>query len=221
MGPDRRGNVGDQGDVGAEGIVGVLLAGGQSRRMGGGDKSLRELGGKPILSRVVERVRGQVGDLVLNANGDPARFAAYGLPVVPDVVEGQPGPLAGVLTGMDWTRAHVPDAKWILTVATDAPLVPEDLVARLLQAIRQEDAELACASSGGRRHPVIGLWPVRLAGDLRAALLDEGVRKVDRWTANYRLAVADFPHKPVDPFFNVNRPEDIQEAEAALAACPR
>jgi len=193
-------------------IVGVLLAGGQSRRMGGGDKSLRDLAGRPILSHVIERVRGQVGQLVLNANGDPERFADFDLPVVPDVVEGQPGPLAGILTGMRWVARHAPEAAWILTVATDAPFVPTDIVARLAAAIAAEGADLACAASGGRHHPVIGLWPVRLADDLQNAIEQESIRKVDLWTAKYKLAVAEFSGKPTDPFFNVNRPDDLEEA---------
>ena len=199
-----------------EEVVGVLLAGGQSRRMGGGDKSLRCLAGRPILEHVLERVSGQVGHLVLNANGDPERFAAYGLPVVEDVVAGQPGPLAGVLTGMFWARANAPDARWILTVATDAPFVPMDLVARLGSIIERDNADLGCASSGGRHHPVIGLWPVALAEALKAAIETDGIRKVDRWTAGYRLAVVDYADEPVDPFFNVNRPEDIKEAEILI-----
>lgn len=198
-------------------IVGVLLAGGQSRRMGGGDKSLRLLAGRPILAHVIERVRGQVGELVLNANGDPDRFEAFGLPVTPDVVGGQPGPLAGVLTGMEWAAAHAPNARWILTVATDAPFVPQDVAARLAASLERDAADLACAASGGRHHPVIGLWPVRLAGNLRAAIEQQGIRKVDRWTAEFKLSVVPFSDAPIDPFFNINRPEDIQEAERALA----
>jgi molybdopterin-guanine dinucleotide biosynthesis protein A len=194
-------------------IVGVLLAGGQSRRMGGGDKSLRHLAGRPILSHVIERIRGQVGKLVLNANGDPERFAGFGLPIAPDVVEGQPGPLAGVLTGMRWATQHAPEASWILTVATDAPFVPTDIVPRLLAAIEAEHADLACAASGGRRHPVIGLWPVRLADNLQKAIEQEDIRKVDLWTARFKLAVAEFSEEPTDPFFNVNRPDDLDEAE--------
>lgn len=194
-------------------VVGVLLAGGQSRRMGGGDKSLKRLGGRPILEHVLERVREQVGRLVLNANGDPERFVQYGLPVAEDVVDGQPGPLAGVLTGMSWALKNAPDARWILTVATDAPFVPTDLVVRLEEAIERDNADLGCASSGGRHHPVIGLWPVALAGALKTAIETDGIRKVDRWTAGYRLAVVDYADKPVDPFFNVNRPDDIKEAE--------
>jgi molybdenum cofactor guanylyltransferase len=197
-------------------VLGVLLAGGQARRMGGGDKCLRPLGGRPLLARVIGRAAPQVRALLLNANGDPARFAAFGLPVAADVVEGFAGPLAGVLTGMEWARAELPDCPWIATIATDTPFFPEDLVARLLAAVESAAADLACAASGGRTHPVFGLWPVRLADDLRRAMLDDGIRKVDVWTARHRLAVVDFPTAPLDPFFNTNRPEDLAEAERLL-----
>jgi molybdopterin-guanine dinucleotide biosynthesis protein A len=196
-------------------VIGVILAGGLSRRMGGGDKGLRTLGGRTILERVIERVRPQVARLVLNANGDPARFAACGLPVVPDGVEGFPGPLAGVLAGLEWARANAPDATWVASFPGDAPFVPRDLVARFLAAT-EGGAELACARSGDQEHPVVGLWPVRLADALRHALVEESLRKVDRWTARYRLEVVDFADRPVDPFFNANTPEDLEEAERLL-----
>ncbi|MFL7905228.1 molybdenum cofactor guanylyltransferase MobA [Azospirillum argentinense] len=201
-----------------EGIAGVLLAGGLSRRMGGGDKSLRTLGGRSILERIVATVRPQVGPLVLNANGDPARFAAFGLPVAADVVEGFAGPLAGVLTGMEWARANAPDCRWLASFATDAPFIPGDLVARLAAAVEREGADFACARSDGQEHPVFGLWRVDLADDLRRAMVEEDMRKVDAWTARYRLAVADFATDPVDPFFNTNRPDDLAEAERLMAA---
>jgi molybdopterin-guanine dinucleotide biosynthesis protein A len=198
-------------------IAGVLLAGGQSRRMGGGDKCLRTLGGETILARILARVRPQVGPIVLNANGDPARFASYGIPVAPDVVEGYAGPLAGVLTGLEWARANAPECSLVASFACDAPFLPADLVARLQVAMTREAADLACATSGGREHPVFGLWPVALAPALRRALVDEDIRKVDAFTARYRLARADFACDPVDPFFNVNAPEDMHAAEALLA----
>lgn len=201
-----------------DGIAGVLLAGGLSRRMGGGDKNLRTLGGRTILERIVATARPQVGPLVLNANGDPERFAAFGLPVAADVVEGYAGPLAGVLTGLEWAKANAPGAVWLASFATDAPFIPGDLVARLMQAVEAEGADLACARSGGQDHPVFGLWPLRLAGDLRRAMVEEGMRKVDAWTGRYRLAVAEFAVDPVDPFFNTNRPEDLDEAERLLTA---
>lgn len=198
--------------------IGVLLAGGLARRMGGGDKPLRLLGGRPLLAHVIERLRPQVAGLVLNANGEPARFAAFGLPVVADSIPDYAGPLAGILAGLDWTAAQRPDCPMIATVATDAPFLPTDLVARMAQALAGEGADLACAASGGRTHPVIGLWPVRLRDDLRRALVEEGVRKVDVWTARYRLVQVAFPDRPVDPFFNANRPDDLDEAARLLRA---
>jgi len=201
-------------------VVGVLLAGGLARRMGGGDKCLRPLGDRPILAQVIERARPQVAALVLNANGDPARFAGFDLPVVADVVEGFAGPLAGVLTGMDWATSHRPDCPWIVTVATDTPFFPTDLVARMLAAVEHAGADLACAMSGGRAHPVFGLWPVRLADALRAAMVEEGIRKVDVWTARHRLVEVTFAVDPIDPFFNTNRPEDLAEAERLLRQDP-
>jgi molybdopterin-guanine dinucleotide biosynthesis protein A len=203
-------------EAAGERVVGVLLAGGQARRMGGGDKCLRPLGAATILEHVIVRARAQVAALVLNANGDPQRFAGFGLPVAADVIEGFAGPLAGVLTGMAWARARRPECPWIATIATDTPFFPTDLVARLLAAVEGAAADLACAASGGRAHPVFGLWPVRLADDLRAAMVDEGIRKVDVWTARHRLAEAAFATDPIDPFFNTNRPEDLAEAERLL-----
>lgn len=194
------------------------MAGGQSRRMGGGDKCLRRLGGRTILERIVEAVRPQVGPLLLNANGDPARFASFGLPVAPDVVEGYAGPLAGVLTGLEWARADAPNCRWVASFATDAPFLPHDLVARLAAAVEREGAEIACARSGGQLHPVFGLWPVGLADDLRHVLVVEGLHKVGAWTARHRLAVVDFATEPLDPFFNANRPEDLAEAERLASA---
>jgi len=195
--------------------IAVILAGGLSRRMGGGDKGLRLLGGKPILRHVIERVVPQVGRTILNANGDPARFAEFGLPVVPDSLPDFPGPLAGVLAGMDWARANVPDATHVATVAGDSPFVPRDLVARMAAEIPA--AEIVSVRSAGQDYPIVGLWPVSLADDLRKAMVEEQMRKVDRWTARYRLAIVDFAAEPVDPFFNANAPEDLAEAERLLS----
>ena len=197
-------------------VVGLLLAGGQSRRMGGGDKTLRLLGGIPLLERVIERLRPQIDALVLNANGDPARFARCALPVVPDSVPGFAGPLAGVLAGLDWAATHRSDCHYVVSVATDAPFLPADLVVRLAEGLDEAGADLSCAASGGRSHPVFGLWPVRLRDDLRGALVDQGIRKVDLWTSRHKLATVPFSDQPVDPFFNANRPEDFAAAEALL-----
>lgn len=197
-------------------VAGVLLAGGLSRRMGGTDKMLRHVGARTILGRVIERLAPQVGALVLNANGDAARFAEYRLPVVADSIAGFAGPLAGVLAGMEWAAAGAPGCHWIVTVPTDAPFLPDDLVSRMLEAVEREGADMACAASAGRDHPVCGLWPVRLASELRRAMTDEDIRKVDRWTARYRLVRVEWPAGPVDPFFNANTPDDLAEAERLL-----
>ena len=199
-------------------IVGLLLAGCQSRRMGGGDKSLRPLGGRPLLDRVIERIRPQVAALVLNANGDPGRFARFGLPVVPDSIPDYAGPLAGILAGLDWAAANRPDCPLVLSAPTDAPFLPGNLVHRMLEKMETDGADLVCAESGGQPHPVVGLWPARLRDDLRRALTEEGLRKVDRWTARYRFATVAFEQGAVDPFFNANRPEDFVSAEQLLAA---
>ena len=199
-------------------VLGLVLAGGQSRRMGGGDKALRLLGGVSLLDRVIARFRPQVGTMVINANGDPARFAGFGLPVVADSVPDFAGPLAGVLAGLDWAAAHRPGWEFVASVATDAPFLPHDLVARLVQGVREAGADLACAASGGRAHPVFGLWPMRLREDLRHAVVVEGIRKVDVWTGRHKLVTVSFADRPVDPFFNANRPEDLTAAAALMVA---
>jgi molybdopterin-guanine dinucleotide biosynthesis protein A len=198
-----------------EPAVGVILAGGLARRMGGGDKPLRPLAGRPILAHLIERLAPQVDAMALSANGDPTRFAAFGLPVLPDPVDGFPGPLAGVLAGLDWA-ARTTHAPWLVSVAGDAPFFPRDLVARLMAAARTARKPLACAASDGQTHPVFGLWRVALRDDLRRALVEEGVRKVDAWTQRHGVATVEFAVGAVDPFLNVNRPEDLAAAEALL-----
>ena len=204
-------------------IVGLLLAGGLSRRMGGGDKALRLLGQQTLLDHVIYRMRPQVAALVLNANGDPSRFARFSLPVVPDSIADFAGPLAGILAGLDWAAANRPDCAMVVSAATDAPFLPADLVSRLVEGMNTAGAELACAASGGQPHPVIGLWPVHLREALREALVVEGIRKVDVWTARYRLATVPFADEigGVDPFFNANRPEDLDRAAALLEETAR
>lgn len=197
--------------------LGVLLAGGLARRMGGGDKPMRTIGGRTILERVIARLAPQCSGLILNANGDPARFAAFGLQVVPDDVPGFPGPLAGILAALDWTATKRPDVEWVLSAAGDCPFLPRDLVARLHEARGRENAELAVAASGGQSHPVVGLWRVALRDELRHALVVEDLRKIDRWTARYPLATVTWPVEPLDPFFNANTVEDIAEAERLAA----
>lgn len=197
----------------ADEILAVVLAGGLARRMGGGDKPLRLLAGRPLLDYLLERLRPQSPRIVLNANGDPARFARYGLPVVADPLPDHPGPLAGILAGLDHAAAQ--GIAEVVSVTGDAPFIPPDLVARLRGARQAAGTPLACAASGGRTHPPIGLWPVSLRAALRGALLD-GERKIDRWTARFGCAVADWPAAPFDPFFNANAPEDLAEAARIL-----
>ena len=200
-------------------LVGVILAGGLARRMGGGDKSLNTLGDSAILDRVIARLSPQVDHILINANGDPARFAAYGLPVIADPLPDYPGPLAGVLAGLD--AAADMGASRIITVAADTPFFPDDLATRLAAAAEAQGTPIALAATpdGDRtvRHPTFGLWPVALREDLRAALQD-GVRKVVLWTDRHGAATALFPAEPFDPFFNINTPEDLIRAEALLEA---
>ncbi|WP_424974900.1 molybdenum cofactor guanylyltransferase MobA [Dinoroseobacter sp. S124A] len=198
----------------------VILAGGQATRMGGGDKSLHDLGGQPILAHVIQRLTPQVGPIALNANGDAARFADLGLPVIPDSIEGFAGPLAGVLAGLDWAAEK--GAETLVSVAADTPFFPTDLVARLDAARAETGHPIAMAASpdGGRksglgRHPTFGLWPVALRDDLRAALTD-GLRKVVLWTDRHGTAMALFEGPGPDPFFNVNTPDDLETARARL-----
>lgn len=193
--------------------LGVVLAGGLARRMGGGDKPMRRIGGRTILDHVIERLTPQCDGLLLNANGDPARFARFGLPVVADTVEDYPGPLAGVLAALDWTAANRPGLEWVVSVAGDCPFLPRDLVDRLHYARMTQNADLAVAASGDQTHPVIGLWKVALRDELRHALVEEDIRKIDRWTARYRLATVSWSTEPMDPFFNANTVDDLAEAE--------
>ncbi len=197
--------------------LGLVLAGGLARRMGGGDKALLRIGGVSILDRVLERLGPQTSGIILNANGDPRRFAPTGLPVVADDVPGFAGPLAGILAGLDWAAAHAPEIAWIGSVPGDCPFLPRDLIARLHAARTAAGAPLACAKSGEWRHPVAGLWPVALRDDLRHALVEENLRKIEIWTSRHGVALAEWTDKPVDPFFNVNTPEDAARAEAIAA----
>jgi molybdopterin-guanine dinucleotide biosynthesis protein A len=196
--------------------AGVVLAGGLARRMGGGDKPLREIAGKTILARVIARLAPQCECLVLSANGDPERFASFGLPVIADEAKDYPGPLAGILAALDWAAANRPAAAWIVSAPGDCPFLPRDLVVRLREAVIAEDAELAVAASKGQSHPVIGLWNVALRDALRRALI-EGVRKVGQWTARCRVATVAWPAEPIDPFFNANTAGDLAEAERLAA----
>jgi molybdopterin-guanine dinucleotide biosynthesis protein A len=200
--------------------LGLILAGGLARRMGGGDKPRTMIGGETILARVIGRLAPQCTRLILNANGDPARFADTGLPVVADDVPDFAGPLAGVLAGLDWVAAKAPGIAYVASAPGDCPFLPRDLVARLHAARAETGQPLACARSGEWRHPVVGLWPVALRADLRRAVTEEGLRKIEVWTARQGVALADWPAEPVDPFYNVNTPEDAAAAGRLAAAFP-
>jgi molybdopterin-guanine dinucleotide biosynthesis protein A len=197
--------------------LGLVLAGGLARRMGGGDKTRIRIGGKTILERVLARFKPQCTAVILNANGDPTRFSDTGLPVVADTVPGFAGPLAGILAGLDWTAAHAPGITDVASVPGDCPFLPGDLVARLSAAREAAGVPLACARSGDWRHPVVGLWPVALREDLRKALVEEDMHKIEIWTSRHGIAVGDWPASPIDPFFNVNTPADAAEAERIAA----
>jgi molybdopterin-guanine dinucleotide biosynthesis protein A len=194
-------------------MVGVILAGGQSSRMGGRDKGRLELGGKTLIGRVRDRLEPQCVSVVLNANGDPARFAEFGMPVVPDSVPGFAGPLAGILAAMTWASRQRPRTSHVLTVACDTPFFPRDLGKRLAQALAGSAAPIAIAASAGARHPVFGLWPVDLAGGLAAFLASGEGGKVMRFAERHGVVEADFPFAgDADPFFNINTPEDFDIA---------
>jgi len=200
--------------------LGLVLAGGLARRMGGGDKARIKIGGLTILQRVLDGIAPQCSGLIINANGDPVRFADVGLPVVADSVPDFAGPLAGILAGLDWAAANAPQIDWLLSVPGDCPFLPKDLVARLHEARIAAGTPLACARSGEWRHPVVALWPVALREDLRRALVDENLHKIEIWTARHGVALADWSAEPVDPFFNVNTPEDAARAEQIAATHP-
>ena len=201
-------------------IAGIILAGGLSRRMGGGDKTLLELGGRPLLDHVVARLAPQVGYLALSANGDPARFAKVGIPVLDDTVEGYAGPLAGILTGLEWAAANTP-CKSLVTTAGDTPFLPVDLVAKLAAAATSRPGSIAVASSGGRRHPTFALWPLGLRQALRRFLVDEDNRRVSAFIERHDFVEVEFPllthgSDEIDPFFNINTPGDLAVAERLL-----
>ena len=202
------------------GIAGVILAGGQSRRMGGGDKALLDLGGKPMLAHVIARLAGQVQPLAVSANGDPARFQSFGLPVIADAAGDFAGPLAGVLAGLRWARTE--GASFVVTVPSDSPFIPLDLVARLTDAALSAPSRFAVAASGGRVHPVAGLWPIDMAEVIEAALARDE-RRVQAFVEKAGAAVVSFEdvsigEARVDPFFNANTPEELQAARDIAAA---
>jgi molybdenum cofactor guanylyltransferase len=199
-------------DIAIPPTIGAILAGGLARRLGGGDKSLHIVGDRSVLTRLIERLTPQVTRVILNANDDPGRFGSLGLPVVADSLPDHPGPLAGVLAALDWTARSAPGIEWVVTVPGDAPFIPHNLVIRLHTERHGVGAIIACAASGGRTHPVIALWPASVRDELRSAVAEHGIRRIDRFTQRYACAVVDWSTLPVDPFFNVNSPDDLAEA---------
>jgi molybdenum cofactor guanylyltransferase len=200
-----------------ETIVGVVLAGGRSQRMGGGDKTLRVLAGRTMLAHIVAGLAPQVDRVIINANGDAARFAALGLPVVADATQEFAGPLAGILAGMRWAAANVRRVSRIVTVPGDAPFTPPDLVARLAIAAASANGAIAVAQSEGVLHHVTALWPVALADMLESAV-QQGERQVGNWAAGQGIVAVPFDPvridgHAIDPFFNVNTPHDLREAD--------
>ncbi len=205
-------------------IAGVVLAGGLARRMGGGDKTLKTIGGRPMLAMVIERIAPQVSALAINANGDPARFTAFDLPVIADTIGGFAGPLAGILAGMVWARANHPGCRYLASVAGDTPFFPADLVAKLAAGCGEAEDTIALAASANGVHPVFGLWPVALADDLEDFLTKGDTRKILAFTDAYVRRNVPFDDielagdEPVDPFFNINAPQDVVRAEAVVQA---
>ncbi len=202
-------------------VTGVILAGGLSRRMGGGDKTLLQLGSRPMLAHVIDRLSSQVEAIALNANGDASRFDQFALPVLPDPVEGFAGPLAGVLAGLNWAESRS-GVTHIVTAAGDTPFFPADLVEKFLAANDGSDRRIVLAQSSGRRHPVFGLWPVALREDLATWMKDTGTYKVLAWVDRHDHKVAEFQPsfrggREIDPFFNANTPGELSEAERLIS----
>jgi molybdopterin-guanine dinucleotide biosynthesis protein A len=189
-------------------ISALILAGGRSSRMGGGDKSLMPLHGRPLLAHVLERIRPQASRLLINSNSDPSLFRNFGLPVRPDTLPDRPGPLAGILTGLRWAAEH--NASHLVTLPCDTPFLPHDLVPRLKHDLCRSSAQIAVARDPGQIHPVIALWPVRLAARL-AADLEAGTRSAYRWLKQFDICESEFA---ASHFSNLNTPADILAAEA-------
>lgn len=200
----------------SNGIIGVILAGGLARRLGRVDKAFVRLGQTNLLQRAIDICEPQCSQIIINANGDPDRFHQTTKTIVADTIQGHAGPLAGVLAAMQWVLRNSPQTKWIATLPVDTPFAPDDFALKLLSQITKSNSEMACASSNGRHHPVVGLWPVNLADDLRDAMINEDIRKVDQWTARYKLINVEFEVENYDPFFNINTPQDIETGEKTL-----
>ncbi|MGV8834885.1 molybdenum cofactor guanylyltransferase MobA [Cellvibrio sp.] len=198
-------------------VVGIILAGGLAKRMGGGDKCLLPLAGKTLLQRTVERAQPQVASLLLNANGNSLRFARTRLPVIPDIYPGNLGPLAGVHAGLSWMQSTNPDAEWLASFASDTPFFPSDLVARLLDAVTTQHAQLAVATSKNRAHPIFALWHASLLSKIEQQLQTGDIPRMQDWIKQQKLVEVEFSVEEYDPFFNINVPQDLYAAEPLVA----
>lgn len=198
-------------------MIGLILAGGQARRMGGADKAFLKLGRETLITRAIARARPQVDELIVNANGDPKRFASLGCEVIPDRIGGFLGPLAGILSGFEWMRANRPDARWLASFACDCPFFPTDMVEKLIAEAQSRGVQIAIAASGGRHHPVFAVWSASLPVTSESVLSGEGLRKMDDFVAGFPNIRVAFPSTSVDPFFNINTLDDLARAEEILS----
>ncbi|ORU93404.1 MAG: molybdenum cofactor guanylyltransferase MobA [Cycloclasticus sp. symbiont of Bathymodiolus heckerae] len=197
-------------------IIAVILSGGLSRRMANQDKALLQLNSKPLFEYVLDNITSQCETVIINSNREDNLFEHYQLPIIKDSLDGFLGPLAGILTAMEWVKENSPQTLWIVSVPVDTPFLPNNLVSQLYQSTQENKSLLACPVSNGRTHPVIGLWSIALIDDLRTALKDEGLRKIDKWTARYNISQQIFNYENIDPFFNINCDDDLVEAEKLL-----
>ncbi len=197
-------------------LPGVVLAGGGGRRLGGVDKALVELAGRPLIAHVIDRLRAQCGPLAINANGDAGRFEAFGLCVIPDAIAPPVGPLGGVLAALEWARKNDPDAPCVLIASCDTPFLPVELCDSLYAAQFREEADISCAASSDRLHPLCALWSTALVEPLREAASEADVRQAHAFMLSRRTAFVDFSGAEMDPFFNINEPADLARAERWL-----
>lgn len=195
-----------------ESVVGLILAGGLSQRMGGGHKALANLNGKPIIETVIERARSQVGDLMISAN-DPEAFRDFNLPIISDLIEGAPGPLTGILSALSWLRENQSHCSWLMSFPSDTPFFPLDAVPRLLAAGHNEKASIVCAQSGGQRHYVFALWSVTILDALEQQVRVEKNFRVWEFQEKLKTCTVDFSTAKGDPFFNINTRDDLAKAQ--------
>tara|TARA_B100001123_G_C15045653_1_gene921381 strand:- start:165 stop:785 length:621 start_codon:yes stop_codon:yes gene_type:complete len=196
-----------------EKITGCILVGGQSLRMGGGIKSLKQINNESILERVINRSKTQVKYLSINSNSDEKKLIKFLLPIFSDVIKGFLGPLAGIHAALNWAKKNNPQHEWVATFAGDTPFFPNDIVKRLYEEAIKKNKKIIIPKSGGRNHPVFGLWHISLEDDLAISLKKNNARKIDHWAKKYFFGTVDFKYKNYDPFFNINTPEDLIKAE--------